>query len=163
MDTDHNTQLHNTHSLDAQLTLPNTHLTQCVPYKGTVCSQYLKNHTLIIQRNGQNQLEEGLHRAFRFIANAAGISPQCHRFTMPLLCFQSFDVCEQNDFPSSLDYNMIPFSQTGNNHLLNRMQADHAVHHYSTNSAAYSSHYTSKQSPSFTLKQVFIKKKLSYV
>lgn len=160
MDTDHSQQLHNAHSLDA---LATTYPSQCVPYKGTVCSQYLRNQTVIVQRHSQYQLEELLHRAFRIIANAANISPQCHRFTMPLLCFQSFHVCEQSELAyTASDHNAISSSLTGN--LLNRMQADHALsHHYSTNSAAYSSHYTSspKQSPSFSLKQVSATKTLS--
>lgn len=153
MDTDHNSQLHN--SLDP-LTLANSHTSQCVSYKGTVCSQFLRNHTVIVQRQSQYQLEELLHRAFRIIANAANISPQCHRFTMPLLCFQSFHVCEQIDFSpftSPIDHS-ISSSLTGN--LLNRMQqmqADHA-HPYSSNSAAYSSHYTASKQSSFSLKQV---------
>ena len=62
MDSDQNSQLHNAHSLD---TLTNSHTSQCVPYKGTVCSQYLRNHTVIVQRQSQYQLEELLNRAFR--------------------------------------------------------------------------------------------------
>ncbi len=62
LDPDQNQQLHNTHSLD---TLSASTHAQCVPYKGTVCSQYLRNHTVIVHRQSQYQLEELLNRAFR--------------------------------------------------------------------------------------------------
>lgn len=40
-----------------------------------------------------------LRRAFAFVASAPNISPQCHRFTVPLLCYQSFQVCEPRTEP----------------------------------------------------------------
>jgi hypothetical protein len=76
----------------------NDGLARCVPYTGSVCSQYLHNRTVLLRPgHSLNQMEMLLRRAFAIVASSASISPQCHRFTVPLLCYQSFQVCEQKD------------------------------------------------------------------
>lgn len=74
---------------------------------------------------------------------------------MPLLCFQSFHVCEQIDFPSSTQFsdqyssNSLASNMASMASAINRMQqmqADHPL--------AYSSHYTATKQQPYSLKQV---------
>lgn len=66
----------------------------CEPYKGSVCSQYIKNATIsVTSRTEQSYLESQLNNVLKHVATWRDISPQCHRFAMPLLCFTAFSLC----------------------------------------------------------------------
>ena len=75
----------------------------CKSYHGEVCSQFIGNKSIFI-KNGfdENVLEANLKTVFNMIANSYQVSPQCHRFAIPSLCFATFPLCEENLLLSSL-------------------------------------------------------------
>ena len=80
----------------------------CESYKGSVCSQYIKNSTIYVTgRHEQSYLESQLTNVLKHVATWRDISPQCHRFAMPLLCFTAFSLCDEyssESFPRKVSF-----------------------------------------------------------
>ena len=68
----------------------------CEAYRGSVCSQHLKNASIYVtSRSDQSYLELQLNNVLKHVETWSEISPQCHRFAMPLLCFTAFSLCDE--------------------------------------------------------------------
>lgn len=68
----------------------------CEPYRGSVCSQFIGNSSIYVQSPySQDQVESKLAAAFTVVATSHDVSPQCHRFAIPSLCFGAFPLCDE--------------------------------------------------------------------
>lgn len=69
---------------------------QCVPYKGTLCSQFLLNQTVLSRGDLRldQLLEHKLRQLIQLIAAGKHISPHCHRYAIPALCFYAYPLCD---------------------------------------------------------------------
>jgi hypothetical protein len=71
---------------------------QCLPYKGTLCSQFLLNQTVLTRGDLRldQLLEHKLRQLIHLIATGKHISPHCHRYAIPALCFYAYPLCDAN-------------------------------------------------------------------
>ena len=68
----------------------------CEPYRGSVCSQFIGNASIyVLNPYSQDQVEAKLSAAFTVVATSHDVSPQCHRFAIPSLCFGAFPLCDE--------------------------------------------------------------------
>ncbi|KAL7299022.1 hypothetical protein TKK_0008118 [Trichogramma kaykai] len=88
----------------------------CEPYKGTICAQFVGNHSVYIPHPlTQSILEEKFLKAFQVINQSNDLSSNCAPYAMPTLCFTTFSVCREPRSPK-------PSTQLF--HLLNSNQQD---------------------------------------
>ncbi|XP_074593104.1 tyrosine-protein kinase transmembrane receptor Ror-like isoform X2 [Brevipalpus obovatus] len=67
----------------------------CEPYRGSACSQYLGNGSIFVRSPGsQAIIERKISEVFSVIKTSKDVSPQCHRFAIPSLCYYSFPLCD---------------------------------------------------------------------
>ncbi|XP_066997233.2 tyrosine-protein kinase transmembrane receptor Ror isoform X2 [Anabrus simplex] len=70
----------------------------CQIYRGTRCSNYLGNKTVHVPPpQTQRLLEEKLANAFKVIDHSEDLSPNCHAFAEPSLCYSAFPLCHDDD------------------------------------------------------------------
>ncbi|XP_042145354.1 inactive tyrosine-protein kinase transmembrane receptor ROR1 isoform X2 [Ixodes scapularis] len=68
----------------------------CQIYQGITCGQYLGNRSVFVRPPPATMaaMEEKLAAAFTVIATSQDVSPQCHKYAIPSLCFFAFPPCE---------------------------------------------------------------------
>lgn len=72
----------------------------CEAYRGTVCSQYIGNQSIYVESlDSQDLMEQKIGDVFIVIKTSQDISPQCHRFAIPSLCYSSFPPCDHTSRP----------------------------------------------------------------
>jgi len=68
----------------------------CQPYRGQICSQYIGNMSIFVPAGrSQDVMEVKMTQAFSVVATSQDISPLCHRFAIPSLCFVAFPLCDE--------------------------------------------------------------------
>lgn len=87
----------------------------CEPYRGSVCSQFIGNASIyVLSPYSQDQVEAKLSAAFTVVATSHDVSPQCHRFAIPSLCFGAFPLCDEYSHdPRPRKVSCFPYAEFG--------------------------------------------------
>lgn len=71
----------------------------CQVYQGVTCGQYLGNRSVFVRPPPDSlaAMEAKVAAAFTVIATSHDMSPQCHKYAIPSLCFFVFPPCDPRD------------------------------------------------------------------